>query len=218
MFPSTLFTGSSTNIQLSPSSSIAFWCSSSVSRRGWTSDHPPSQGSRTGSWSFSSSELVSLPVCCCTILSPLYAHCQSICPSLCSPSALGSKLLSSGPTSQSVSVVFVWVSGRYLVAAVAPRFGNPQNASLIDHGGPLNASVSAKLPSILGCWWQCQIPPPCLGAQKNEMIGGGDIHESLLSLSFSRSIFAYLPPQRPRFALEQKRNTFAWWYLVARRL
>jgi hypothetical protein len=107
MFPSTLFTGSSTNIQLSPSSSIAFWCSSSVSRRGWTSDHPLPKVQELGSRSFLSSELVSLPVCCRTILSPLYAHCRSICPSLCWPSALGSKLLSSGPTSQSVSVIFV---------------------------------------------------------------------------------------------------------------
>ena len=53
---------------------------------------------------------------------------------------------------------------------------------------------------------------PCLRTQTNEMIGGGDVHQSLYLPPFSSSIFARVPPPRPGFALERNGNVTAWWY------
>ena len=48
------------------------------------------------------------------------------------------------------------------------------------------------------------------------MIGGGDVHRSLMSPSYSGSISFRVSPRRPGFASERKETMTAWWLAAVR--
>ena len=83
----------------------------------------------------------------------------------------------------------------------------------MDHGGPLVSVSLREAPSSLGRLVAASNSPPCLRTRTNEMIGGGDVHQSSSLPLFSGSIFACMLPRHPGFASEQKGTMTAWWYL-----
>ena len=78
------------------------------------------------------------------------------------------------------------------------------------HGGPLVPVIPREVSVLSGPFGgRVEFPPPCLRIRLDEMIGGGDIHQSPILLSFSSSIFERVPPQRPGFASERKETLTA---------
>ena len=52
--------------------------------------------------------------------------------------------------------------------------------------------------------------------RSNGVIGGGDVHRSSTSPSFSGSKSFCAPPRRPEFASERKESMTAWWLVAIR--
>ena len=59
-------------------------------------------------------------------------------------------------------------------------------------------------------WWPRWIFPPLSQDQSNEVIGGGDFHQSSILPLFSGSLSFCMPPWRPGFALERKETMTTW--------